>query len=192
MSTDNSPALLVFLGNTGNRYARTRHNAGWMLLDHPPFNEAEGWQQKFKALWTRFQVAGTSILLLRPQTMMNLSGESVQAAIRFFRHTPDELLVVHDDVEVPFGSVGLRKGGGLAGHNGLRSIAGCLATREFWRLRIGVGRPPRGDLHGHVLGRFSPQEEAELPAILDTAAGLLLDGLRQGFTETNGKDTPPR
>ena len=191
MSECKSPKLLVFLGNTGPRYGRTRHNAGWMLLDREPFSSAGNWQRKFKAVWTKLTIPGVSVLLLQPQTMMNLSGESVQAATRFFRYAPDEVLVVHDDVELPFGHVGIRMGGGLAGHNGLRSIVSCLSTREFWRLRIGVGRPGRGDLHDHVLGRFTPDEETVLPRVLDETASLLENRLRSGFAEfAAGKIVP--
>ena len=173
MVANDSPKLLVFLGNTGARYARTRHNAGWMVLEREPFSRADHWQQKFNAIWSRFTISGVSVLLLKPQTMMNLSGESVQAATRFFRYSAGDVLVVHDDVELPFGEIGIRMGGGLAGHNGLRSIASCLSTRDFWRLRIGVGRPPRGELHDHVLGRFSPEEEIDLPGILDESVALV-------------------
>ena len=191
MAANENPKLLVFLGNTGARYARTRHNAGWMLLDREPFCDAGNWQQKFKAAWTKFAFSGISVLLLKPQTMMNLSGESVQTAMRFFRYAPDEVLVAHDDVELAFGRVGIRMGGGLAGHNGLRSIANSLSTRDFWRLRIGVGRPGRGDLHDHVLGRFSPEEETVLPCILDETVAILTDGLRSGFVEVPSTNILP-
>ena len=191
MAVNENPKLLVFLGNTGARYAGTRHNAGWMLLDREPFCSAGNWQQKFKAVWTRFTIAGSSVLLLKPQTMMNLSGESVRAAMRFFRYAPDEVLVAHDDVELDFGRLGIRMGGGLAGHNGLRSIANSLSSRDFWRLRIGVGRPNRGDLHDHVLGRFSPEEELVLPSILDKIAAILTDGLRSDFVEIPSRNVLP-
>ena len=191
MAVNENPKLLVFLGNSGARYAGTRHNAGWMLLDREPFCGAGNWQQKFKAVWTRFTIAGSSVLLLKPQTMMNLSGESVQAAMRFFRYAPEEVLVAHDDVELAFGRVGIRMGGGLAGHNGLRSIANSLSSRDFWRLRIGVGRPNRGDLHDHVLGRFSPEEELVLPSILDKIAAILTNGLRSGLVEIPSRNVLP-
>lgn len=185
MATNENPKMLVLLGNDGARYARTRHNVGWMLLDS--FSGPVSWQRKFKAEWTKFTIAETPVLILKPQTMMNLSGESVQAAMRFFRYAPGEVLVAHDDVELAFGKVGIRMGGGLAGHNGLRSIAKCLSTRDFWRLRIGVGRPDRGDLHDHVLGRFSPEEEIGLARILSETAALVEAGMRSGFVEI-----PPR
>ena len=187
MSANERPKLLVFLGNTGSRYARTRHNAGWMLLDREPFSAVSGWQRKFKAEWARTTFAGADIVLLKPQTMMNMSGESVQAAARFFRFSPPEVMVAHDEVELKFGQVGLRRGGGLAGHNGLRSIANCLATREFWRVRIGVGRSAHGDLHDHVLGRFASDEEGSLPTILDGTVSMIESCVESGLT-----DVPPR
>lgn len=187
MRRNDRPDLLVLLGNTGSRYARTRHNAGWMLEETRLLSGAPGWQQKFKGLWCRTAIEGHSVVILKPQTMMNLSGESVQAATRFFRIGTDSVAVAHDEVELPFGEIGVRFGGGLAGHNGLRSVAHCLGTRDFWRVRIGVGRPRRGELHGHVLGRFDADEEAVLPDILEATASLVEEGYRGGFASL-----PPR
>ncbi len=176
---------MVFLGNTGSRYARTRHNVAWLLEEKVDGGGA--WQQKFKGVWRRATIEGEQIVVLKPQTMMNLSGEAVQAAARFFKYRADEVAIAHDDVELGFGEAGIRMGGGLAGHNGLRSVAHCLGTREFWRVRIGVGRPRHGELHGHVLGRFSSDEEAELPGIVDAAARLVRAGYRDGFASVPEK-----
>jgi PTH1 family peptidyl-tRNA hydrolase len=183
--------MLVLLGNTGSRYARTRHNAGWMLEEtslisgarpgERPSGGGPSWQQKFKGVWAHVTIDGERVVVLKPQTMMNLSGESVQAAARFFKLPADQVAVAHDDVELPFGELGVRLGGGLAGHNGLRSVAHCLGTRDFWRVRIGVGRPRHGELHGHVLGRFTPDEEAQLPHVLESVADLVRRGYREGF-----------
>lgn len=178
--------MLVLLGNPGTRYARTRHNIGWMVADELPLASAP-WQQKFKAVWTTWGSGDDKVIVLKPQTMMNLSGESVQAAARFFRFAPGEIVVAHDDVELPFGEVGLRLGGGLAGHNGLRSVAHCLATPEFWRLRLGIGRPARGELHGYVLGRFTESEEAELPVVIGAAVRML-----EVARQTDPADAPVR
>ena len=181
MARNDRPHLLAFLGNTGSRYERTRHNAGWMLADEL-VPSADSWQRKFKGVWLRTQIGDEQVVALKPQTMMNLSGESVQAATRFFKWGADEVAVVHDDVEIAFGEVGVRFGGGLAGHNGLRSVAHCLGTRDFWRVRIGIGRPRHGELHGHVLGRFDRQEEAELADILSAAGRLVRRGYSVGFS----------
>ena len=185
MAEHDRPQLLVLLGNTGSRYANTRHNIGWMLEDPllaTPGQAGDGWQQKFKALWTRTTIEGTQVVVLKPQTMMNLSGEAVQAATRFFKFPAGSVAVAHDDVELPFGEVGVRFGGGLAGHNGLRSIAHCMATQDYWRVRVGIGRPVHGELHGHVLGRFTQDEEAELADILRGTARLVQTGYRDGFS----------
>ena len=184
MPRDNRPQMIVLLGNTGTRYARTRHNAGW-LLEEPLIAAADttpgGSQQKFKAHWWQQAISGMSIVVLKPQTMMNLSGESVQAAARFFRLAPHEIAVAHDDVELGYGEIGVRLGGGLAGHNGLRSTAHCLGTPEFWRIRIGVGRPRHGELHGHVLGRFTSDEEAVLHDVMNAVVELIRRGYAEGF-----------
>ena len=172
--------MIVFLGNPGARYERTRHNAGWLLLNIDPFRSVAGWQEKFKGRWARFSAEGRSVLLVKPETMMNLSGESVQAAARFFRVVPRDILIVHDDVELELGRIGIRQGGGLAGHNGLRSIATHLSTRDFWRLRIGIGRPGQGELNSHVHGRVTPEEEAVLPRVLEECANVITTALRSG------------
>ena len=177
--------MLVLLGNTGAHYARTRHNAGWLVeepLASASGSEPAGVQQKFKALWWKQRLASESLVVLKPQSMMNMSGESVQAAARFFRFGPQEIAVVHDDVELSFGEIGVRFGGGLAGHNGLRSVAHCLGTHDFWRVRFGIGRPRHGELHGYVLGRFTDDEEALLPDITTAVAELIRRGYADGFS----------
>lgn len=176
--------MLVLLGNTGANYARTRHNAGWLIeepLASASDSQPTGIQQKFKALWWKQTFASESVVVLKPQTMMNKSGESVQAAARFFRFSPQEIAVVHDDVELSFGGIGVRFAGGLAGHNGLRSVAHCLGTRDFWRVRFGIGRPRHGELHGYVLGRFTEGEEALLPDLTRAVAELIRRGYEEGF-----------
>ena len=178
-STRDSLAVIALLGNVGKKYEKTRHNAGWMLT---PFLAGDPrWQQKFKARWARERIGGSSAILLEPQTMMNRSGESVVAALRFFKVEPQDLIVVHDETELPFGEAGVRQGGGLAGHNGLKSITQAIGSKEFWRVRIGIGRPTRGDLHSHVLGRFAEDEEAVLNDILERVGTVVRDGLSDRF-----------
>lgn len=179
MSENSTPQMVVLLGNTGTRYKQTRHNVARRLIEADPLRDCSGWQRKFKADWAKCEVAGNPLVVLLPLTMMNLSGESVQAAARFFRYSPQEIVVAHDDTELEFGYIDIKSGGGLAGHNGLKSVAHCLADRSFLRLRIGVGRPAHGELHGHVLGRFSAEEEAELPLVA-AAANQLLSELSAG------------
>lgn len=174
--------MAVFLGNPGTEHRNTRHNAGWMLLETLPGSEAVAWRRKFKGSCGDYPVTGPAgprkILLLRPETYMNLSGNSVQPAAAFYNVTSTEIIVVHDEIELPFGTVSVRQGGGLGGHNGLRSIAGALGTNDFARVRIGVGRPPRGDVSSYVLGRFSPEEEPLLGRLLSGTAELFLEVLR--------------
>ncbi len=174
--------LVVFLGNPGTEYRNTRHNAGWMLLERLPGVDSVAWQKKFKGTVGELPVPSEfgahRILLLRPETFMNLSGESVQPATAFYKIDPRETVVVHDEIELPFGTISVRLGGGLGGHNGLRSIAALLGTNNFGRLRIGVGRPERGSVSSYVLGRFTPDEEPQLDRLLSGSAEILLEVLR--------------
>ena len=167
--------LIVFLGNPGKEYEKTRHNVAWLTARELPFYSSLAWQEKFKGLYAAVPAEwGSRLILLMPQTFMNLSGESVRACADFFKIPPGEILAVHDEVELPFGSAGFRRGGGLGGHKGLRSLATNLAANDFWRLRLGIGRPARGEVSSHVLGRFSPAEEALLGDYMKKAAELLL------------------
>ena len=167
------PQAIVFLGNPGREYERSRHNAGFLTLDRWTKARELPWQEKFKGDWAALSWAGGKYYLLRPQTFMNLSGESVRALTDFFKVTPEAWVAVHDDIELPFGEVRFQTGGGLGGHNGLRSLKQHLGTDQFHRLRIGIGRPVHGDVASFVLGRFNPDEEIELELILDRAVALL-------------------
>ncbi len=154
--------LFSFLGNPGTQYAKTRHNLGWICLENIPGYSQLSWKNKFKGEYSIDQKEGARKIFLKPETFMNKSGESLSAAMVFFKLRPENILVIHDDIEIPFGTWQFKKGGGLGGHNGLRSIHTSMGKKEFYRLRLGVGRPERGEVASHVLGRFSPQEEAEL------------------------------
>ncbi len=170
--------LLVFLGNPGPEYARTRHNAAWLLADSLSFAPRLTWRRKFKGV----TAALGDLLLLKPETLMNASGESVQACARFHRLDAPRILVVHDDIELDFGRSERKSGGGLGGHNGLRDIARALGTRDFERFRLGVGRPGGSDVAAYVLSRFSAEEQAELSGYLVRAAGELESYLQaEGF-----------
>jgi PTH1 family peptidyl-tRNA hydrolase len=164
-----APSAVVFLGNPGKEYESTRHNAGFLVAQRWSVAQGAGWQKKFKGEWSSLLWKSRKIYLLRPETYMNLVGESVQALGEFFRIPAEEWMAVHDDIDLPFGTVRTQFGGGLGGHNGLRSLRQYLGTEGFHRLRIGVGRPVRGDVASFVLGRFTPTEEIELAGILDRA-----------------------
>jgi PTH1 family peptidyl-tRNA hydrolase len=157
---------------------------------------AEPFRKRFSGEIARVELAGgVEAQLLKPQTFMNLSGDSVQPCAAFFKIAPEEIVVVHDECDLPFGTVRLKKGGGHAGHNGIRSLIGRLGTPEFVRVRIGVGRPPaewRGDPADWVLSGFTGEERAAVPTILRNAADSVLDiaarGLDAAMKEHN---TPP-
>jgi PTH1 family peptidyl-tRNA hydrolase len=156
--------LVVGLGNPGREYARHRHNVGWMVVDELARRHDASWKGKFSGRLAELRLDGHRVALLKPETFMNESGRSVAEAVRFYKLEPDAVLVVHDEGDLDLGRLQARKGGGLAGHNGLRSIAQQLKTPEFMRLRIGVGRPERGDrrpLADYVLSDFEPAEDAE-------------------------------
>lgn len=169
-----SLAALVLLGNPGSTYHRTRHNVARRLVDHASL-AGISWQGKFQSEVGEWSCAGSRIRVLVPDVYMNESGRPVEAMRSFYKLTPPSICVAHDDSELPIGVIGLRRGGGLAGHNGLKSVAKMIGSQEFWRLRIGVGRPVRGDLASHVLGNFAPLEEAWLQDIVDASVTLLQD-----------------
>jgi peptidyl-tRNA hydrolase, PTH1 family len=156
--------LVVGLGNPGRDYVRNRHNVGWMVVDELARRHGGSWRGKFSGQLAEVRIDGHKVALLKPGTFMNESGRAVQAAARFFKIEPDAILVVHDEGDFDLGRLQARRGGGLAGHNGLRSIAQQLGTPDFLRLRIGVGRPERGDprpLADYVLSDFEPHDDAE-------------------------------
>jgi PTH1 family peptidyl-tRNA hydrolase len=156
--------LVVGLGNPGREYARNRHNVGWMVVDELAKRHDGSWRSKFSGQLAEIRLDGHKIALLKPETFMNESGSSVSAAARFFKLDPDAVLVVHDEGDLDRGRLQLRLGGGLGGHNGLRSIASHLKTQDFLRLRVGVGRPGRGDprpLADYVLADFEPHDDVD-------------------------------
>jgi PTH1 family peptidyl-tRNA hydrolase len=161
--------LVVGLGNPGPKYERTRHNVGFMVLDRvADALKAGPFREKFNGMFTR--VSTPDVVLLKPMTFMNLSGEPVQAAMKFFKLTPADLLVVYDELDLPFGDCRLKLGGGAAGHNGIKSLLAHAGGEGFGRLRVGIGKPRHGDASPHVLGEFSASERAELEDVLNHAA----------------------
>ena len=174
-----APLAFVFLGNPGKEYQRTRHNAGFLVADRWRRTRDAAWQSKFRGEWTSFEEAGKRYAL-KPLTYMNLAGESARAMGDFFKIAPEAWTAVHDDVELPFGEIRFQAGGGLGGHNGLRSLKTHLGTDRFFRLRIGIGRPDRGDVASFVLGRFTPDEEIELDRVLGRASDALETALSRG------------
>jgi peptidyl-tRNA hydrolase, PTH1 family len=182
--------IVAGLGNPGPEYERTRHNLGWMVMDEIASRHGGSFRSKFSGRLAEVRVDGRRIALLKPDTYMNESGRSLSAAARFFKAEPDAVLVVHDDVDLEPGRLQARAGGGLAGHNGLRSIAQALRTQDYLRLRIGVGRPGRGDrrsVSDYVLSRFEPDEDVDalVTRSADAVETLIRDGLETAQARFN-------
>lgn len=174
--------LLAGLGNPGREYAGTRHNVGWMVADELARRHDGSFRSKFSGDLAEVRLDDARVALLKPQTFVNESGRSVSPAVRFFKVDPADLMVVHDEVDLDVGRLQLRLGGGLAGHNGLRSIAGQLRTSDFARLRIGVGRPERGDprpVADFVLSPFDPEVDVE--SLVTRAADAVETVVREGL-----------
>ena len=174
--------LVVGLGNPGRAYEHTRHNAGRMVVDELARRSGATFKSKYSGRLTDVRLDGKRVALLAPETYMNESGKSVAPAVAFYKVPLDALVVVHDEGDFDLGRIQARLGGGLAGHNGLRSIAQQLGSQEFLRLRIGVGRPGRGDprdLADYVLAGFEPEDDAEtiVSRAADAVEVLARDGL---------------
>jgi PTH1 family peptidyl-tRNA hydrolase len=177
--------LVAGLGNPGPEHARDRHNAGWMVVDELARRHSGSFRSKFGGRIAETRIGSTRVALLRPETYMNESGRAIAAAARYFKVPPADVLVVHDDVDLPVGRLQARLGGGLAGHNGLRSISHALGSPEFQRLRIGVGRPERGDprpVADYVLSPFQPEDDVE--AIVARSADAVESLVGEGLTAT--------
>ena len=182
--------LVAGLGNPGRAYERTRHNIGWLVADELARRHGGSFRSKFSGRLAETRLDDLRIALLKPETYMNESGRSLAAAARFFKIEPSALLVVHDDVDLEAGRLQARLDGGLAGHNGLRSIAQALGTQDFLRLRIGVGRPGRGDrrpIADYVLSPFEPEEEVDelVSRSADAVETLARDGLERTQSRYN-------
>jgi PTH1 family peptidyl-tRNA hydrolase len=191
--------LVVGLGNPGKKYEANRHNVGFMALDEIARAESLGdFREKFSALFSRGKASFGEVALLKPMTFMNLSGDSVQPSAAFLKIAPSEIIVIHDELDVPFGDVRIKFGGGHAGHNGLRSLIDRLGTPDFIRVRVGISRPPpefRGDVADYVLANFDSSEKAELPKVIDravaAATAIPVHGLDVAMNRLNAK-APPR
>lgn len=163
--------LVVGLGNPGPQYAANRHNAGFMVVERVRERwEAPPLREKFSGRFCKAEYKGEDVVLLMPQTYMNLSGESVQKAMRFFKVPLERVIVIHDELDLDFEELRIKVGGGTAGHNGLKSMVQQCGGPGFVRIRFGIGRPKHGAAHGHVLGDFSSDEKITLDKVIDDAA----------------------
>jgi PTH1 family peptidyl-tRNA hydrolase len=182
--------LVVGLGNPGREYARNRHNVGYLVADELARRHGGTWRSKFSGQLAEIRLDGHKVALLKPETYMNESGRSAGAAARFFKVDPDAVLVIHDEGDFDLGRLELKYGGGLGGHNGLRSLAQHLKTPDFLRLRIGVGRPERGDprpLADYVLSDFDAHDDAEalIARAADAVETLDAEGVERAQAAVN-------
>lgn len=180
------PFLLIGLGNPGREYKDSRHNIGFMLIDHLAVRlNAHGMKLQSKAIVISTHYEERKIILAKPQTYMNLSGQSVQGLLHFYKVPFENLLVAHDDLDLPFGTIRIRPGGGPGGQRGMASTIEKLGTQDFPRLRLGIGRPPgRMDPKDYVLQSFSKEDSKLLPEILDRSAEAALTFVTQGLNRT--------
>ena len=185
--------IIVGLGNPSKQYEGTRHNAGFMTLDvlADRYN-IDISEKKHKALCGKGVIEGNKVVLLKPQTFMNLSGESVRAAADFYKVAPEEIIVIYDDISLEPGQLRVRKKGSAGGHNGIKNIIAHLGTQDFPRIRVGVGEKPAGmDLADYVLGRFSKGERELLEEAFKegarAAVAILCDGIESAMNQFNGK-----
>ncbi len=175
--------MIVGLGNPGKEYAANRHNAGFLAVDHLLNHfQISSKKVKNKAIVSDGKFNATRIIFVKPQTFMNLSGEAVSSLVHFYKVDLDHLLVIHDDIDLPFGTIRLRPSGGAGGQKGIASIIEKLATQNFARLRIGIGRPPgRMDAAAYVLKDFTKVEKEELAFVMDTLVKAIELFLTQGI-----------
>jgi PTH1 family peptidyl-tRNA hydrolase len=192
--------LVVGLGNPGREYAATRHNLGWLALDElvSRASNVTGWKKKFQGEYTKGTIDGRECVFLRPETYMNESGRSVQPARQFFHVAVREMIVLHDELDLPFADVRVKLGGGHAGHNGLRSLVQHLGTPDFVRVRMGVGRPPadfRGEVADYLLAGFTAVERASVPDIVqkgvEATLKVLAVGVERAMNEANSRPKRP-
>ena len=189
--------LIVGLGNPGAEYANTRHNAGFLLVEKLAADWKANWtsERKFVARIALGEKAGKKFLLAEPQTFMNLSGETVGALVKFYQLPLAQVIIAVDDADLPLGEIRLRPGGGSAGHHGIESVTQHLGSREFARLRIGIGRRDGArEITNFVLGKFERDESAVLEKVLERAANQLecwLEfGLQKAMSQFNGTISP--
>ncbi len=189
--------LIAGLGNPGAPYQGNRHNAGFGVADILAARAGARFRaSRFRAMVAEGRVSGLATVIVKPLTFVNESGGAVAAASRYYRAPPERTVVVHDELDLPFGTVRLKLGGGDNGHNGLRSVTASLGTREYYRVRVGIGRPPgRMDPAAYVLRDFSAGERKELPFVLDRAADavemLLASGLAAAQNAFHPASPPP-
>ena len=183
--------IIAGLGNPGARYEGTPHNIGFEAVDAIASEAGAVWENKkaFKCLMARCGFGGCQVLLVKPQTFMNLSGDSIAPVVRYHNAALSDLIVIHDDIDLPVGRMRIRKGGSGGGHNGIRSIAERLGSCDFLRIKLGVGKD-KSNVVAHVLGRFAPEVRGPMDRVVAASVGaaakLLADGAGSAMNEFNG------
>lgn len=179
---DNKIRLVAALGNPGNEYSKTRHNIAWQFIEYLSFYDELRWISKFNSEYSTITLNSEKIYFIKPQTYMNRSGDGILALMNYFKIADNEIIVAHDELELDFGTISLKSGGGLAGHNGLRSIVANLGIRDFYRFRLGISRPAQGgNITNYVLGNFDSSEKDLLPDYFEKSANILESVLTNGF-----------
>ena len=188
--------LIVGLGNPGSEYAHNRHNVGQMVLDELAHRVGGGFKShksRAQVLEGRLGIGGPRVVLAKPMSYMNVSGGPVSALAKFYDVEPARVIAVHDEIDIPFNTIKLKIGGGEGGHNGLRDISKALATKDYLRVRVGVGRPPgRMDTADFVLRDFATSEKKELPFLIDEAADAVEALVREGLLSAQQKFHPAK
>ncbi len=174
--------IIIGLGNYGKNYEYTRHNIGWDMFEGLSFYNSLSWSKKFKGQFAQHTSnQKQKIYFLKPETYMNLSGESLRPCMDFFKIPLDNILVCHDELDLPYGHVQFKNGGGLAGHNGLKSIANTLGSTEFKRLRFGIGRPIHGDVSNWVLSGYTGEDKDFFPQYVKEGGKIIEHFMDIGF-----------
>lgn len=186
--------LIVGLGNPGQEYHNTKHNLGFMVLDRLSETENfswKSWGKHAKAELAQTSLNGEKCIFLKPMTFMNLSGRAVVEAAHFFKILPEDILVVHDELDLEVGTVRLKKGGGEGGHNGLKSISASLSTKDYRRIRLGIGKPshPEHDTSDHVLSRFSPNDLSLVEDMIERASSGVIAFIQGEKSFSNAMNT---
>lgn len=177
--------LIVGLGNPGKQYENTRHNVGFMVIDH--FVEFDGWQKKFEGLYQILNVQGEKVFFLKPTTFMNLSGNSVSKVVKYYDIDMKDILIVQDDIDLSFGTFKLKKNSSAGGHNGIKSIISSLGTDSFARLKVGISHDKNGNTIDYVLGKFSKQELEYFRETYETFNAIISSFIVDGIDKTMNK-----
>jgi PTH1 family peptidyl-tRNA hydrolase len=180
--------LFIGLGNPGTKYQFTRHNVGFMAIDHFISKQGlSGEKEAFKGQLIKFKYKGEDAIVLKPQTFMNLSGESVRAVMDFYKINIEDIIVIYDDLDLPVGKVRIRENGGPGGHNGMKSIIAHLGSDKFKRIRVGIGKNPLFDTADYVLGRFSDEELVTIKESLKKINDILIASMQLEFNKVMTK-----